>query len=72
MIQLNDIAKMTDEGRANLKKIIKTVKKKYRIEYQDYTDNKDFRDPSLFFNWNHLNHQGATLLAYRIKLDFNL
>jgi hypothetical protein len=66
------IAEMTNDGRANLQQIIYSVYKKYPIEYHDYTDDKNFRDPSLFLYWNHLNHKGATLFAQRIKEDFNL
>ena len=66
------IAKMTDKGRANLQKIIHSVSNKYPVEYHDYTDDKDFRNPSLYLNWNHLNHKGATLIAERIKADFEL
>ena len=66
------IAEMTAEGRANLHKIIHSIDRKYPIEYQDYTDEKEFRNTSLYLNWNHLNHKGATLLAQRIKEDFNL
>lgn len=66
------IAEMTDVGRVNLKKIIHSVNKKYPIEYHDYTDDNDFRNPSLYLNWNHLNHEGAALLAHRIKTDFYL
>lgn len=66
------IAEMTDEGRANLQKIAHSVNKNHPIEYHDYTDDKDYRDPSLYFNWNHLNHKGATLFTKRIRRDFQL
>jgi hypothetical protein len=66
------IAEMTDEGRSNFQKIVCSVNRKIPIEYHDYTDDKDFRDPSLYLNWNHLNHQGATKFAKRIKRDFLL
>lgn len=66
------IEEMTDEGRANLKRIVSTVNKHYPIEYRDYTDDTAFRDPTLYLNWNHLNHRGATILAERVKEDFHL
>ncbi len=44
----------------------------YSIEYYDYIDHPDFRDDSLYYNWNHLNRQGAHLFALRLKEDFGL
>ena len=66
------IAQMTDEGRANLQKIINSVKTKYPIEYKDYSNDTAFRDLTLYYEWSHLNHRGATLLAQRMQEDFNL
>lgn len=44
----------------------------FTIEYHDYIDHPDFRDTSLYYNWNHLNREGARLFALRLKADFGL
>jgi hypothetical protein len=44
----------------------------YPIEYKNYMHDSYFRNDSLFFDWSHLNHQGATIFAEKVKKDFGL
>lgn len=62
----------TTDGIENLTIITDSVKVIYPIEYKNYMFDSCFRNDSLYCNWNHLNHYGATLFAERIKKDFGL
>lgn len=63
---------MSEEGRNNLQLIADAVKDKYPMAYKNYLTDADYRNDSLYLDWNHLNHEGATLFAQRVKEDFDL
>ena len=63
---------MTPEGMEHLRRIVARVQARYPMEYKCYIGDPDFRDPRLYHNCNHLNHEGATRLAERVKRDFGL
>lgn len=62
----------TEEGLHNLTLIADSVNAHYPMEYKCYLADSLFRSDSLYSNWNHLNHRGATLFAERVKEDFGL
>lgn len=53
-------------------KSIQTVQKKYPIEYKEYMLDAEFQRENLFYDWMHLNAEGARAFTTRIKRDFNL
>lgn len=62
----------TDQGIKNLSYIIDSINNNYPIEYKNYLTDSEFRNDSLYCDWNHLNSFGATLFAQRVKDDFGL
>lgn len=62
----------TKEGVENLTHITDSVNYLFPLEYKNYMKDSMFRNDSLYCNWNHLNHRGATLFAQRVKCDFGL
>ena len=52
--------------------IVATVQEQYPMEFCDYTQDAAFREDTLYYDINHLNHTGATLFAQRVKQDFGL
>lgn len=52
--------------------IVEQVRKDYPIEYHNYLEDPSFRSDSLYYDSSHLNHNGATLFARRVKEDFAL
>lgn len=63
---------ITPDGINNLYDVIANVSKKYPIEYKNYLNDSLFRNDSLYFDASHLNFEGATLFAQRVKVDFCL
>lgn len=63
---------VTEEGINNLYEVIENVSSKYPIEYHNYLADSSFRSDSLYYDASHLNYEGATLFAKRIKEDFGL
>lgn len=53
-------------------RVVAGVQSQYPIEFHDYTRDPDFRENTLYYDVNHLNHFGATLFAQRVKEDFGL
>ena len=66
------LSKVTEEGVKVLDSVIDAVAESYPIEYKNYMADSEFRDDSLYLDWNHLNNRGATLFARRVKADFGL
>ena len=66
------LSQTTDEGHKCLQSIIESVCSKYPVEYKNYMWDSSFRNDSLYFDWNHLNREGGTLFAQRVKQDFGL
>lgn len=66
------LSKVTEEGVKVLDSVIDAVAESYPIEYKNYMADSEFRDNSLYLDWNHLNNRGATLFARRVKADFGL
>ena len=64
--------RFTDDGVRNLQLIADSVNKHYPMEYKSYLADTLFSSDSLYSNWNHLNHRGATMFAERVKEDFGL
>ncbi|MBR1851446.1 MAG: hypothetical protein IJ789_08800 [Bacteroidales bacterium] len=62
----------TEDGMNNLQIIADSVNALYPIGFHNYMADSQFRDRSLYMNWNHLSHAGGTLFAQRIKEDFGL
>jgi len=60
------------KGHLILNDIIRSVGTHYSIEYKNYFFDEDFRADSLFSNYSHLNHAGATKFAKWVKRDFDL
>lgn len=63
---------VTDEGVKNMYDVVEQVNKRYPIEYRNYLAEPSLREDTLYHDWSHLDQQGATLLAQRVKEDFNL
>lgn len=62
----------TQDGNDNLFRVADAVNSVSSMEYRCYLSDSMFREDSLYMNWNHLNHHGATQFAQRIMKDFNL
>lgn len=60
------------QGIDNLDSMAASVGRHHAIEYHNYMCDTNFRSDTLYYNWNHLNHHGATLFAERVKRDFGL
>lgn len=63
---------ITEEGINNLYEVIEDVSQKHPIEYHNYLADSSFRSDSLYYDASHLNYEGATLFAKKIKEDFGL
>ena len=63
---------VSPEGIKRLDSIAAVVNMNHHMEYHNYMCDSAFRNDSLYYNWNHLNHLGATLFAQRVKDDFGL
>ena len=66
------LAGCSSEGIDNLYHIADTVNSISQMEYRCYLTDSAFRADTLYMNWNHLNHRGATLFAERVRADFGL
>jgi hypothetical protein len=66
------VQEATEKGIRTLDSVASAAARHYPIEYKNYFRDSEFREDSLYYNWNHLNHRGATLFAQRVKRDFNL
>lgn len=62
----------TPDGIRLLYDIVESVRKTYPIEYHNYLTDLSFRSDSLYHDCIHLNHNGATKFALRVKEDFAL
>lgn len=63
---------ISSEGIELMHTVVDSVASLYPIEYKDYLCDSTFQKKELYFNANHLNHQGATLFAQRVKDDLGL
>ncbi|MBP3764070.1 MAG: hypothetical protein J6I49_09395 [Bacteroidales bacterium] len=63
---------VTEAGVNRMDAVISEVCKNHHILYHNYMYDLDFRDDTLYRDWTHLNHTGATLFAQRVREDFNL
>jgi len=52
--------------------IISRVQSKYPLEYYDYLQDSEFRADSLYRNCSHLNHEGGSKFAVRLKKDLSM
>lgn len=66
------LSECSSEGIDNLYHIADTINSITQMEYRCYLTDAAFRTKTLYTNWNHLNHRGATLFAERVKKDFGL
>lgn len=66
------IEEMTEEGIENIQHVVEAASRVHPFEFKSYLNDVAFRNDSLYMDWNHLNHRGATLFAERVKKDFGL
>lgn len=63
---------VTSDGIEKMDWVIAKASEQYPIEYDNYMSDSAFRADTLYRDWTHLNHTGATLFAQRIKQDFGI
>lgn len=63
---------VTTDGMENMDKVIAEASKQHPMEYRNYMFDSAFRADTLYRDWTHLNHTGATMFAQRVKEDFGL
>lgn len=62
----------TTEKWDNVISMVKNVQNKCPVDFFDYHDDCEFRTDSIWFNCSHLNKDGATMLAKRLRIDAQL
>ena len=67
------LAKVTEAGRQNMQDVIDRTRTQYPVEYHNYLADEQFRhDTALFYDWSHLNSEGAKVFTQRVKEDLGL
>ena len=67
------LAKVTEAGLQNMQGVVDRTQMNYPVEYHNYLADEQFRhDTTLFYDWSHLNSEGAKVFTQRVKEDLGL